>query len=245
MTVRGLVSVRFCFDLDAVSGETIVDLIQSHLGFEPVFVRGEDVSKKRTRFKPTVLAKLRPLKTVGMLRLDTDAPSAGLDGPSFSVQSGPSWSSHSLYWEVAADRLPTRDMLDKLTALQGFNAGFAADADDVFWQSMTDISTYDLYKRSHSHLPKIRNATFNEDCIDISKNPGRRDPFLGMSMQVSWRMWFGSGFFNYVPRDRVLAFKGARAIEELPSGAVFVELYEDPFGAEKNRDVQAAFRAWV
>jgi hypothetical protein len=60
-------------------------------------------------------------------------------------------------------------------------------------------------------------------------------------------MWYGPNSFCLFPRERLLSFPHARRVEELPTGAVFIELYDDPFAAEnpENRHVQQSFRDWM
>lgn len=113
-------------------------------------------------------------------------------------------------------------------------------------QGSTALRCYEVFGRDHSHLPKIQTSS-GQTVIDISGNPGRTTFLPGMCLQAAARMWFGGKVFDYIPRNRLLGFPEANRIEELPSGMVFVELFEDPFAAAlpENRAKQKAFRDWI
>lgn len=170
---------------------------------------------------------------------------AGPSGPYFHVMPSPAWAFQALYWRVQGAATPSIEVLEWLTSVPGFSVAYRALADDVFWQSERSLRTYELYERSHRLAKKVKDPDTGEDRVDISQNPGRRSQYPGMWLQSSWQMWFGAGAFRRLPVTRLRDFPHGHT-KVLASGAVFIQLYDDPatYDCEPNRKVQAAFREW-
>jgi hypothetical protein len=188
---------------------------------------------------------LKQLESTGTtdVRVQTDM---GPKGAYFQVLPIGTWSFQAVYWRTASLDVPSLDVLEELTELPGFNAGYRCAEADVFWQSESSIATFEQRGRSHRHLPKVRDETFGGLKIDTRGNPGRRVSYPGMWLQSCWQMWFGGGAYRCLPVTRLREFAGATRIATLPSGATFVQLYDDPFTyeVEENRLLQAQFREW-
>ena len=65
-------------------------------------------------------------------------------------------------------------------------------------------------------------------------------------MQVGWQMWFGRGFFKWIPKEHLLAFPRFQYVEE-KNGVVFAQLYADPFAGHlpPNQQVREDFCKWI
>jgi hypothetical protein len=234
----------FCFEPDSLSGQEIASLIEETISFIPTRIRSNEFLKYGGKFKPEHIKRIAKSKDLYNLDLETDL---GQEGPYFHLAFLGSWNMQALYWKHSLADSPPLNTLNLLTSKQGFNVGYKGNADDIFWQSEDLISTYKAFSKPYKHLPLVYNEIFNRYDIDISKNYGRRTIFPGMWLQASWQMWFGQGAFRYIPKERLLAFNQGYIVSELPSGSVFIQLYEDGKEYEKkeNRDRQKAFREWV
>jgi hypothetical protein len=233
----------FCFDMETLNGRNIAGIIEEGLGFVPSEVKTNDFFKAGARYTDGVLKRIASSDRISEVRLQTDA---GPAGPYFQVISIGTWGFQAVYWRVPSLDVPSRELCERLTDMPGFNAGYRCAADDVFWQSETNPATYELYDRPHKNLPKVIDPATGEPRIDIRANPGRRTPFPGMWLQSCWQMWFGRGAFARLPMSRLRSFPGAEVNKRLKSGAVFIQLYSDPFSYDSStsRTVQTAFREW-
>lgn len=150
-------------------------------------------------------------------------------------------------WCCPIDSLPKKEFFNTLSLRPGFNAGYISDAEDLNWQSETLVSNYELFGKSHEGLPKIWDDDFEEERIDTLQNPGARHPIPRMWLQAAWRMWFGPGAFEFIPKERPQAFEDAHRIERLDDQALFIQLFSDPddFDSGASRAKQASFNDWV
>jgi hypothetical protein len=230
----------WCFDPDSIDGTHVGSLIRHGLGFTPTHVR---LGRKTSDYSESILRRLDSSAQVMEVRVQTDTEPGG---PYFQVVPIGTWRFQAVYWRVPATDVPSLATLEQLTGLPGFNAGYRCAEADVFWQSEANIATYEQRRRSHSGLRKTEDRTFGGMKIDISGNPGRRVPYPGMWLQSCWQMWFGSGAFKRLPFSRLRDFTEGVTCSVLPSGAVFVQLYDDPFAYDTpdSRRLQARFRDW-
>jgi hypothetical protein len=60
-------------------------------------------------------------------------------------------------------------------------------------------------------------------------------------------MWFGESFYKIVSKERLLSFPFAYKIEELPTGQVFVQLFEhiEDSSSIEAQKVQTAWKEWL
>lgn len=229
-----------CFDLDTVSGEDLASIIEHGLGFLPQHV---DSSFFRGRFTPRFLKKLEQERDIDHLTISSGQ---NVERPSFQMFSLGSWSMQVLLWETTSE-YPEGRYIDSLACHGGFNAAYVTDADDMFWQSQTEIANYELFGRSHSQLRKMIEPQTGRKIIDISENAGRRSLFPHFYLQAAAKMWFGGSALRYISEARLLSYPNAENVTQLACGPISVELYEDPFSAAEptNRARQAEFRKWV
>lgn len=232
-----------CFDRDSLKGADIAWVIGRGLGFTPSQIRTNEFSKSGASFDLECdIERVALSSRTSEVRLQTEK---GPSGPYFQVVTLAAWSMQVVYWRVEGLDEPSSDLVNELTERRGFNAAYRCAAEDVFWQSETNVATYELFGRDHRSLAKARDPEADEQ-IDISRNPGRRSPFRGMWLQSAWQMWFGAGAFRHLDRGRLLSFQPAERVEALDSGAVFIQLSKDPFDfdSQEHRARQKAFREW-
>jgi hypothetical protein len=94
-------------------------------------------------------------------------------------------------------------------------------------------------------LDSIKNTPFKTGThgkeYEVRFNPGRSF-FLDYSYLIAaWKIWLAPPFFALVSKDRVLSFPHAVEIKELPSGVVYVHLFER-LGESHTPD--SMFRQW-
>lgn len=234
-----------CFDLDSLDGKILAEVIARGVGFEPTSFGTDAFRRGGGRFSAKAhLPKLAAGKDVTHLALETEA---GFGGDHFHLATIGVWGFQVLYWCLDSYGQPDLALVEDLTAHKGFNAAYMCDNEDVFWQSTELLNTYEGFGRSHEGLPKVPDETFGGLKVDIRGNPGARSPFPGMWLQSAWRMWFAGRAFDYLPKERLLEFEGAEVVRALPSGAVFIQLYQDPGACAEpeSRAVQRAFRDWM
>lgn len=231
----------FCFDEDSLSAEELSRLMSSEwLRFEPSRFAAS-FQRKTIRYNPKQHRdRVCSEESVGWLRLESPPDLR------FSKATLVDWNLEVLYWALPEGAQLASEQIDHLITLPGFNAAYLTDPEDDFWQSADEINEYEVSGRDHSHLPK-KQTDSGRVVLDVSGQPGRRTPFPGLWLQAAPRMWFGGKVFDYIPRNRLLSFPEANRVEELSSGVIFIELFEDPFAASlpENRAKQKAFRDWV
>lgn len=234
----------FCFDLESLDGLLIGQLIrEAH--FRPTQISANTFFENGGKFTDKLIERIERDQNISHVEIATKF---GDNGPSLEIFSLPSWGMQVVYWTSEHPNIPPVEYFNGLTSLIGFNVGYRTDADDLFWQSETRISTYKVFSKPFEHLPKAFDPDFEEEIIDVSHNPGRRSPFPGMWLQASWQMWFGYGSARFIPHERLRSFQLQYGrMEELPSGAIFIQLYEkgEEYGLKENRLVQKRFREWI
>ena len=236
-----------CFDLDALNGPLVADLIAGGLGFEPQQISTPKSWGLRDSYcVQRHLPQIARRDNVDGLRLRVDLLG---HGSYFRVATTPGLF-QAIYWRTpVAAPAPALAQIERLTLAPGFNVAYASDADDVAWQSERSISNLEkVFGRSHQHLSKIHPPDARDPQVDIYANPGARYPFPGGWLHAGWRMWIGPRMQRHLPRQRLLRFKQAHQIRVLKrSGTVFIQLYDDPTTVEspEARRRQHAFRQWV
>ncbi len=119
-----LIETCFCFDIGALTGEHLMEVITSGLGFEPRRISCDDILRRRGRFRPAehmpMIAKAEKITDLE-LAYDTKR-----QGPDFTAVALEPWGMMALYWRLPD--CPPGDILEKLTAIPGFNAGYVSDS---------------------------------------------------------------------------------------------------------------------
>lgn len=132
-----------------------------------------------------------------------------------------------------------------LDLLPGLISMYFYDADYVEIQS--EIFSNNL---AHRQWPKevldtIKSTPFKAGVhskeYDVRFNPGREILMDYSWLLAAWKIWLAPPFFVLVPKDKILAFPHAIEIKELPSGVVYVQLFER---LEESHTVDSMFRQW-
>lgn len=240
------IRTNFYFDAKENVSRLIPEIVENELGFEAKYIAARNFSRTGGQYSAqSHLKKIRNSVDIGHLTLADDNENNCANA--FRFISIADWFLTQLEWRVISKDIPREKAVLALTALSDFNVGYRNDDEDTYWQSADSIDTYEFYNRPHENLPRVIHPQWKEERIDISRNPGRSTFFPGMKLQAAWQMWFGPGFFKYVPCERLLSFEGAEKLTLLKTGVVFIQLYKSPSDCSlpKARKTQAAFRDWV
>src|SRR6184192_2398688 len=222
--MSGNVLTSFCYPQGSIGGDTIHEIVTSDLGFEPTHIRCADLKLRQSvLIAPRRLEALFRLGSITHLSLETERE---LEGPTFEVATLTAFKMQVLYWKTPNVAAPPLELLNRLSLLPEFNAGFTADADDVFWQSEETLSSYQIANRPIENLPLIDDSLFGGKKVDVRSNAGRRALICGMWLAAGWRMWFGSGALRYVDREALLSFNPVVDRKQLGSSTIFIQLYD-------------------
>ena len=124
--------------------------------------------------------------------------------------------------------LPSNEDIEIINQPEGFVSAYLYDQQYVDIQSEVTINNLE-HKNLGQHLYDTLKDTpytiglFNHQNYDIRYNPGRMDLISYTWLLACWKMWFGKSFFDLVPKEKMLNFKGAYEIRELENGNVFVQ----------------------
>lgn len=238
---------RFCFGPESISGADIAELVEADLlGFRPRYVRGRQLSPNQSELSKVTLQAMRQMQSPEAVFLSADMGFGGEN--TFSASLNPGKGVLTLSWTLPERVEPPRDALRALCKRAGFNAGLSFDADDAFWQSLTNPNTYralggrtdGLIVRSDPEIP-------GRSIIDTRGNPGRLELLPGMWMGAAWRLYCGPSAIALLSRERLLSFEGAFSREVTDSGVVVTTLFRDPHESSSRaaRETQARFRRWL
>ncbi|MGY0387705.1 hypothetical protein ACWZJV_12100 [Nocardioides sp. WG-D5] len=208
-----------------------------------------DLGFHASRVRSNLLPGRRPVpyarKVVDQLAKD-HRPSATTveadDGQRFQLTGIAGWPAQVIILETA--KWPDEGLIRAGAALPGFTSAMVGDADDVFWQSEEQVTTYEAFGRGWGHLPTTYDETFECEKIDTSGNAGRRTPAPGMWLWAAATMWFGADAFRIVDRERLMALP-VGSLSETDGGLVRVDLFRLSDDINSIREAQREFRAWM
>ncbi|ELR68830.1 hypothetical protein C900_05776 [Fulvivirga imtechensis AK7] len=242
-----LIQIQLCFKRNSFDGKSLVQLIKStnnFFGFEPKKMRCAELNITGEKIS---LEKFYELVKKLDANLRVSFESKSFTGPQFSISHpGHPLAPQTLNWSLPWENYKLMDLNSMLTS-EKFVTGYCYEMDYVLWQNEQMISNYDFWGKSHSHLPKYYDPLQQLEMIDISNNPGRMTLVKGMWLGAAWRMYFGRSFFEFIPKEKLLSFRGAYHVEELENDLVFIQLYENFFESSREENVvlQRSFREWI
>ena len=139
----------------------------------------------------------------------------------------------------------TDDDLLQFITKPGFTSACLCDSDYTAAQN-TKLGKYIQDDSSLKDTPFFLSSE-GYKVYDTSYNPGKEEILPFTTLLPAWKMWFGEGFFQYIPKGKVLSFPHALEIKEYPSGIVYVQLFEDvaASNSEAARAAQWAWRRWL
>lgn len=123
-----------------------------------------------------------------------------------------------------------------------FHSGFFADADYLELQKQ-------VHKNQYRYTGGLKeDKSWNDkNRVLVKGRPGRGAsiPNQGGHLETgAAHFWFGDLIYNDIPKERILSFDKAYEIKELPSGIIYVNLYEGTFNGDlpENQAKQEAFK---
>ncbi len=135
--------------------------------------------------------------------------------------------------------------LRKFIAAHGCIVGYVHSGYDDFMQNNEDIDYYKIYGGDLTKVKYKEDPRFKgEKIIDIEPNPGHSHIGHGIWFGSAWLMWFGQGYFNYIPKQVILAQTYVYSNKAISDDVVEVQLYEkiEDYAKIKNREIQQRFR---
>lgn len=219
--------IELSFKRNTYSSDNIVSLVSNHpnfIGFDPKVIRIHEKDVNGEAYKPK-----RHLKLLNDCKDDfkVSFESKNYLGPRFSVSvPGYNEAPQVLTWIIPHNKYPKVDFI-KHVAHNNFLTGYVFDSDYVLWQTESVLNNYKAFKKPYEHLSTYWDHELQLEKVDISNNPGRMTLVKGTWIMASWKMYFGTAFYQYISKDKLLSFKGANQIKELENGIIYIELYED------------------
>lgn len=127
----------------------------------------------------------------------------------------------------------------------GFISAYLYDSNYTGAQN-TKIGKYIMDESSLKDTPFFISSE-GYKVYDITHNPGREEHISFTSLLPAWKMWFGEGFFQYIPKEKLLGFSQAYQVRELSNGIVYIQLFENiaDSASELGRVLQWAWRNWL
>ncbi len=131
------------------------------------------------------------------------------------------------------------DFVPYYSRFKGFISAFLFEQNYVYLQSEKVPGHY-KYKGG---LKIIKNQ-YGEKEVDLSDRPGRQALHPKFIYCGASQMWFGEAFYKIIPKEKILSFDKALAINQLENNVTHVHLYETIFDGDRpdNQEVQRAFR---
>lgn len=136
---------------------------------------------------------------------------------------------------------------DLILQNDGFVNGYIADLSDMVLQSEIYESNCKLFNQWPETPLQFKTDKYLGRIIDVSKHYGRYEMAGDTFLIAAPIMWFGKGYYKYVPKERLLSFPGAEELMELPNGVVYIKLF-DPHLNHATPEIrlkQKQFREWI
>jgi hypothetical protein len=237
------VALQLCFEENSIKGKDFIQIFSDFVRFDPILYIKNSRTKPWDEFKhkkeianssscDSIIANNRNYD----LFITTDT--AGIERPHRTVK-------------IVQDLEIFKTLFQKIenvTEMKGFISAFLFDDDYTTIQSAKDEG--ELKRRGlFDKLEDVKYCTnkYGEKEIETIKNPGRIELANDTYFLPAFRMWFSPAFFKLVTKERVIRFNSAYNIIELPSGIVFVQLFEniEESSSNMNKGIQREFRKWM
>ena len=112
-----------------------------------------------------------------------------------------------------------------------------------FMQSTDNPQTYNLYKIKYDKSKLYFNESIQMELLDISGNIGRKRDLGVFDFYPAYKIWFGEEAQELFGKEKILQFKEAIYIKELPCGVIEMQLMDDinkchlPYNQEKQKAI--------
>lgn len=214
-----------CFTENEVGGEFLMEMFTQFVKFTPKYFHKKYSTKEWDERKHLkIISKSKPGENIAVYDLNYNYFGIGSTGSKIP------FTSFNIDQDVERF-LPSNNDVEPITLQQGFISAYLYDQHYVELQSTECINNLDdkgfgqhLYDTLKDTPYKI--GLHNHKNYDIRYNPGRMDLISYTWLLASWKMWFGKPFFELVPKEKMLGFKGAYDIKELINGNIYVQLFE-------------------
>jgi len=156
-------------------------------------------------------------------------------------------SSYNIRLNVNISQLDMSDFKELMEDKE-FACAYAFPFIDDYVQNAETVQYYELKNLSFNHKKVIKSSDkYTPDEIDITGNPGRSRQVQNMILRSCWRMWFSDNYFKVIPKEKIESFDGGKQNKVLENGLHFIELYDNPFDANKPecREIQKKFNEWI
>lgn len=234
------VGLQLSLGIGTFGGGDLVNLFERFINFEPyMFTKGTRTEAWNER---------KHTKAMQNYSGDTFLAFSDRKWNSFSV--GPTNAEPSfLSVRIVQDMdvfFPSNDEVgDFLNLLQGLRSAYIYNGEYVQVQSEKFSNNLTGRQWSKEVLDSIKNTPFKMGVhgmeYEVRFNPGRSF-FVGSSyLLAAWKIWLAGPFFELVPKEKILSFQHAIEIKELPSGVVYVQLFER---LEESHTPENQFRQW-
>ncbi len=203
-----------CFDHLTDRKLLINKMIESnYLGFEPIYYTIDNPLAFDTN---SFLNDVAMSESYQGIILENDIVSFNITYP--AKENAPL----TLTWEFDKDKLDIV-VIKNLFNINGFVCAYLYDYWDVFWQSETTISGYQIHERDYSKLKMTRDK-WDREIIDVSKNYGRQTLLQDLWLIASPIAWLGKGYFKLVcSKSKLLTYPNSK---ELENDIVEIELFQ-------------------
>lgn len=123
------------------------------------------------------------------------------------------------------------------------NLSFLINSEYNFLQSEDNPQTYNLYKIKYDKSKLYFNENIQMEMLDISKNVGRVRNLDIFDFYPAYKIWFGKEAQVLFGKEKIVNFKEAIYIKELPNGVIEMQLMDDitkphlPYNQEKQQKI--------
>lgn len=123
------------------------------------------------------------------------------------------------------------------------NMAFLMNYGYKFLQSEDNPQTYDFYKVKYDKSKLYFNEDFQMELLDISQNIGRKRDLGDFYFYPAYKIWFGKEAQVLFGKEKIVNFKEAIYIKELPNGVIEMQLMDDitkphlPYNQEKQQKI--------
>ena len=243
LNIRNLtmkVGLELSITLGTATGDDLINMVDRFVRFEPyMFTR---------KSKTQAWNERKHRKVIQTYNGDGFLAFSDRKWNSFSV--GPTNKKHA-YLSIRITQevdvfFPTESDINRLLDLfPGLISAYLSNEEYVDIQSEIFSNNLDGRQLPNELLDSIRKTPYKAGVhgreYDVRFNPGRLILMDYSWLLAAWKMWLAQPFFVLVPKEKILAFRHAVEIKELPSGVVYVQLFER---LEESHTVDSMFRQW-
>ncbi|MBH5320959.1 hypothetical protein I6N90_24545 [Paenibacillus sp. GSMTC-2017] len=228
---------------EMVTAKNMVSWLENLLLFQPdTMVSGDLFGRKELNFDKALLLNRMNKKSLNRMSISLNS-----NKEDFVVRKG-------RYQAMISGRLKIEDdqeikiisnrIEEIFLSYEGIVA-FIADASDSFWQNNTDIKQYELIGKSQEHIVIISDPIIKSNkIVDIEQLPGHSHFTKDLWFGSCWRMWFGEGYYPYIPKKILSNINSCFENIEVENNSMRITLYPSiwEYNDPRNRNLQWLFR---